>query len=156
MQEDQRAEWAGMAGGNEHLLVWSWRRMAMAGTSCPLLAREFSILCGGEAGEVLATFDTFLRALAYSSRRRMQLGHPGCVAVTRDERQMLALVAAAQAHDRVRLEAHLCWLARPELRRALEIAALALGDALGAHGILLLPDGSAGRALPGVSFVAPP
>jgi hypothetical protein len=57
-------------------------------------------LCGEDAGEVLATFYTFLQALAYAGRRRLQVGYPGYAALTLDERQMLVLIAAAQRNDR--------------------------------------------------------
>jgi hypothetical protein len=33
----------------------------------PLIAREFSKLCGDDAADILATFCTFLAALAYSA-----------------------------------------------------------------------------------------
>ena len=64
-------------GYGEHLLVWSWRRIAAGRGGCPVIAREFSDACGDDAAEVFATFCTFLRALAYACRRRLQIGHPG-------------------------------------------------------------------------------
>jgi hypothetical protein len=135
---------AGMASGlefGEHLLVWSWRKLVIGGGDCPVLSREFSELCGEDAGEVMATFVTFLRALAYASRRRLQVGHPGSMDITGDERQLLTLVASAQAGQAVLLEAHLRWLARAELRPAVAIATRALATALAAHGLLLpLPE----------------
>lgn len=87
----------------EHLLVRSWRNIATGRGCCPLIAREFSRLCGEDAGEVLATFYTFLQALAYAGRRRLQIGYPGYAALTRDERQVLGLIAVAQRDDPMRL-----------------------------------------------------
>ena len=78
-----------------------------------------------------------LRALAYASRRRLHVGSPGCTMLTRDERQLLTLIAAAQAEDGARFEAHLRWLARAERRCGLAIAARALGAALAAHDLHL-------------------
>jgi hypothetical protein len=91
----------------EHLLVWTWRRIVTGHGGCPLIEREFSRLFGEDAGEVLATFFTFLRAVAYASRRRLQIGYAGYQGLTNDERQFLMLIAAAQAGDEARFEAHL-------------------------------------------------
>jgi hypothetical protein len=89
----------------EHLLVWSWRKIVMGYGGCPLIAREFSLLCGEDGGEVLATLHTFLQALAYAGRRRLEVGYPGYTSLTVDERKMLVLIAAAQSGDATRLEA---------------------------------------------------
>jgi hypothetical protein len=121
----------------EHLLVWSWRRIITGRGDCPLIAREFLQLCGEDAAEVLATFYTFLQALACAGRRRLQVGYPGCSALTADERQMLVLIAVAQRHDAARLQAHLQIIARAALRPALAIAARALGTALNEHDLRL-------------------
>jgi hypothetical protein len=119
---------------SEHLLVWTWRRIAAGRGDCPLIPREFTRACGEDAAEVFVTFCTFLRALGCASRRLLRVGPPGSATLTRDERQLLSVIAAAQAGDDARGEAHLRWLARAELRHALAIAANALGAALAAHG----------------------
>jgi hypothetical protein len=49
--------------------------------------------------------------------------------VTGDERQVLTLLAAAQAEDHALFQAHLRWLARPQQRLELQIAAYALATA---------------------------
>ena len=121
----------------EHLLVWTWRKIVTGHGGCPLIEREFSRLCGEDAGEVLATFCTFLRAVAYASRRHLQIGYPGYPGLTNDERQFLILIATAQAGDEARFEAHLRWIARTELTLALAIAIRALGTALEVHGLRL-------------------
>jgi hypothetical protein len=131
-------EWgiAGLTFG-EHLLVWSWRKIVAGGGGCPLIAREFSLSCGEDASEVLATLYTFLQALAYAGRRRLEVGYPGYTSVTTDERQMLVLIATAQRDDATGFEAHLRILARSALRPALAIAAHALGAALDEHDLRL-------------------
>jgi len=121
----------------EHLLVWTWRRIVTGRGGCPLIEREFSRLCGEDAGEVLATFCTFLRAVAHASRRRLQIGYPGYPGLTNDERQLLILIATAQTGDEARFEAHLRWIARAELALALAIAIRALGTAPEVHGLRL-------------------
>jgi len=100
---------------------------------CPLIAREFSHVCGEDAGEVLVTLYTFLRALAYAGERRLEVGYPGYAALTIDERQMLALIGAAQTGHAGLLDAHLCNLAGAPVRPALAIATCGMGTALDAH-----------------------
>jgi hypothetical protein len=105
--------------------------------SCPLIAYEFVRLCGEDAAEVLASLYTFLLALSYTGRRRLQIGYPGCSTLTVDERRLLSLIAVAQADDDEHFDAHLRWLAQATLRPALAIAARALAAALKAHGVHL-------------------
>ena len=121
----------------ERLLVWSWRKIVTGGGGCPLIAREFSLLCSEDASEVLATLYTFLQALAYAGRRRFQIGYPGYAWLTTDERQMLVLIAVAQIGDANRLQSHLQILAQTALRPALAIAVRALGTALNEHDLRL-------------------
>ena len=122
-------------------LVWAWRRIIVGRGDCPAVARALALHCGEDAGEVLATLSTFLQALSYTARRRLQVGHPGCAGITADEQQLLALVAAAQAGEAPLMEAHLRWLVRPDARIPAAIAAGALGTALSVHGLVLtLPE----------------
>lgn len=124
-------------GYAEHLLIWSWRRVAANREMCPLIGREFADSCGEDAGEVFATFCALLRALAFAGRRVLAVGHPGSLAVTPDERQLLNLVAAAQDGRDTLFEAHLRWLAKPESREILAIAARGMAAALSANGLAL-------------------
>lgn len=117
-------------GYAEHLLVWSWRRIAMGRSCCSLMMEQFADACGEDGPEVFVTFCTFLKALAVASRRQFVIGTPGCLAVTADERQVLTLLAAAQAETPALLEAHLRWIAIPEKRHVLEIGTGALARAL--------------------------
>lgn len=117
-------------GHAEQLLVWSWRRVATGHAYCSLTRDGFAATCGEDGPEVFVTFCTFLQALAVASRRQFLIGAPGLAVLTADERQVLTLLAAAQADDPALLEAHLCWLAIPEKRPVLEIATVALARAL--------------------------
>jgi len=124
-------------GYAEHLLISAWRRIASGRNTCPLLIREFSEACGEDGLEALATFVTFLNALAYASRRRLSVGLPGGMALTADERQVLTLIAAAQNDRPALFQAHLSWLARGDARPTLAIGARALAAALNAHALRL-------------------
>jgi hypothetical protein len=96
---------------------------------------------GADAVEVYMTFCTLLAALAYVSRRTLSAGHPGCEWLTGDERQLLNLIAAAQAEDADLFDANLRWLARAELHTSLAMTANAFAHALTAN-----PAGNAGGA----------
>ena len=89
MDANFEAEPARGFGYGEHLLVWSWRWIAAGLGDCPLIAREFADICGEDVAEVVATLDTFLRALTFAGRRAVVFGPPGSLAVTADERQIL-------------------------------------------------------------------
>jgi len=117
-------------GFGQHLLIWSWRRMAAGRTFCPLMMDDFAAAFGEDGPDVFATFCTFLQALALASRRPLTIGAPGCPEITADERQALTLLAAAQSDASAMLEAHLRWIALPEKRTVLEIATHALARAL--------------------------
>ena len=102
-----------------------------------MITREFSLLCGEDAGEMLATLYTFLQALTYAGRRRWEVGYPGYTLLTIDERRMLDLIAAAQSSDMSRFETYLHALARPTMGPTVGIAARALGTALNEHDLRL-------------------
>src|SRR5262252_5579273 len=61
------------------------------------------------------------QALAYAGRRRLQIGYPGYAALTRDERQILILIALAQRDDPMRLDAHLQIIGLAARRPALAV-----------------------------------
>ena len=57
--------------------------------------------------------------------------------MTPDEQQMLSLLADAQSGHRDAMETRLCWIAAPERRGILEIAADGLASALAANNVWL-------------------
>ena len=118
----------------ERLLIGALRRMVLALDPYGVVTRRMSEAFGEDAAEVTATTRTFLQAMAYAGRRRLAVGHPGSIVLTRDEEQLIGLIAAAQAANPAWLEAHLRWLAKPDCRVPLAIAARALGTALAVHG----------------------
>ena len=92
----------------ERLLLFGFRALAFELGACPLVRRAFRQACGG--GEALGALEVFVRELARHGRRKVTLGGPGSLPLSRDEQLILALFAAAQAEDYARLEAHLAWL----------------------------------------------
>ena len=128
-------------GFGQHLLIWSWRRMAVGHTFCPMMMDDFAAAFGEDGPEVFATFCTFLQALGFASRRPLTIGAPGCPEITADERQALTLLAAAQADAPAMLEAHLRWIAIAEKQLVLQIATNALARALAVNDMHLdLPE----------------
>jgi hypothetical protein len=126
-------------GYSERLLVRSLRRIASGKGCCPFISREVAALCGEEALEVVATCGTFLQALSFAGRRRLTFAKPGSAGITPDERQLLELVAATQAGRTELFEAHLRWLARPERRPVLKIAAGAVATAFAVNELRFAP-----------------
>jgi hypothetical protein len=98
------------------------------------MAREFVDACGAAAGEARAAYGWFLEELARAGRRHLQLGIPGWPALTVDERLVLAVFAAAQAEEIVRLRAHLAWLFKGERILTLETAVGVVATALARNG----------------------
>lgn len=118
----------------ESLVVRTYRKILLGNRDCPAIARDFALLYGSNAVDVYMTFCTLLSALAYASRRPLRVGHPGCAWLTGDERQLLALIAAAQVDDIDSFEAHLRWLTHGALRAPPTIALTAFATALSMHG----------------------
>ncbi|HUN50228.1 MAG TPA: hypothetical protein VMU42_03900 [Candidatus Sulfotelmatobacter sp.] len=144
-------------GCAEHLLVWSLRHLVAGRGDCPLIADAFSAACGEDAAEVFATFRVVIRMLVYAGRRRLCVARPGQNGVSACERQLLNIIAAVQAGDRPRFEAHLSWLARAEARHELAMAVQAVARALSTHQLILpLPAAAPpGRTECGLRLVAP-
>jgi hypothetical protein len=94
----------------EHMLLWSFRAMAVGRGDCVLVRRQFEDTCGALATEAQAALGVFVRELGAAGRRKVTLAAPGSFRLTCDEQLVLAVFAAAQEEDYVRMEAHLAWL----------------------------------------------
>jgi hypothetical protein len=121
----------------ELLLVWSWRKIVSSRGNCPGIEREFTEWAGEAGRDMLLTYAAFLKALGHGSRRPLTIGHPGLLGFTRDERQVIALLAAAQAGDDTWLSAHLEWLIRADCQCTATIAARTFARLLADHGVKL-------------------
>jgi hypothetical protein len=118
----------------ERMLICGLRRMASGGDRCPATRREFAETLGPLAEDALAAFRCFFWTLAAFGRRRLAVSFPGAGAVSRDERLLLAVFAAAQAGAADRLSAHLRFLAGGADHRFLAATATVVGKALAAAG----------------------
>jgi hypothetical protein len=151
LDKARMAEALGLTQG-EHLMIWTLRRLVARKGLCPLTLMEFTEICGEGAPPVLAIFQSFLGIAGQASRRHVSVGYPGYVGLTADERNMVALIGAAQAEAHERLAAHLLWQAKPEARHDLGIAAQGLAKVFAAHGL----DFTGCREQPAVSRPAVP
>lgn len=123
----------------ESLIVRAWRTIILGHSGCRMLGTSFGSPDGIQIIEAVATF---LRALNHGSRHILGIGHPSCQtitfdAITSDERQMLTVIAAAQAGDEALLASHLTWLVRSDRREDVAQAVHALGRVLRGCGMCL-------------------
>ncbi|HTH96788.1 MAG TPA: hypothetical protein VL574_05180 [Stellaceae bacterium] len=134
IDKSRMAEALGLSLG-EHLVVWALRRLVARRGLDQLTMMEFKELCGPGAPQVLATFQGFLAIAGHASRHPVNVGYPGYVGLTMDERHLVALLSAAQAGETDRFSAHLRFMSRPETREDLGIAANGLAAIFAAHGL---------------------
>ena len=118
----------------ERTLLYGFRRMASGGDQCPATRREFAAALGPLAEDALAAFRCFFWTLAAFGRRRLVVGFPGAGTVSRDERLLLVVFAAAQADEPGRLCAHLRLLAGGADHRFLAASATVVAKSLAAAG----------------------
>lgn len=116
-------------------VIETWRQAALGHANAPKFLRDFRDHCGDAAEGVFEDYFSFLHLLGQGSRRRLAVGHPGCPGMTRDEIQVLALLAAAQAGHGTLFDAHLCWLVPEGPRARISQAALRLAAALADCGV---------------------
>lgn len=123
----------------ERLLLFGFRALAFELGACPLVRRSFQQACGDT--EALGALEVFVRELARHGRRKVTLGVPGSLPLSRDEQLILALFAAAQGDDYPRLEAHLAWLLADTPRAPFAAAACLVAQVFGFNGLVLrVPD----------------
>jgi hypothetical protein len=118
----------------ERMLLYAVRRMAAGGDRCPATRREFAGMLGPLAEETLAAFRCFFWTLAAFGRRRLAVGFPGAGTISRDERLLLVVFAAAQLGEDDRLGAHLSFLGGGADHRFLAATATVVAKALAAAG----------------------
>jgi hypothetical protein len=134
----------------EEIALWALRRAGGAQWRCPLAAAIEPAIIERELAGIAADFDKiFNQPAGTGGPRPMQLGSPGCLGLTKDERRMLHAVAATQAGDEALLDNYLYKLAldRPARRRLAE-AVRKLAACLALHGCWL-PRPPSAMPLPG-------
>jgi hypothetical protein len=131
----------------EQLLVWGLRQWMAGRENWPSVEREFRRACPGAAGIIAATALADTIGLLAASARRPVTCFPLCArAIAADEEVLIALIAAAQVHDRRHAEARAHDLMPACMVPVLLESANVLGAALAA----------ADRRLPPRYAMAPP
>lgn len=90
--------------------LWGFRSCARGQERCCVIAQGFQRMFGADAPLAVGGLLALARILGADGRRKIRLASPGCVRLTSDELSVVAALAAAQAGDEPRLEAHLSWL----------------------------------------------
>lgn len=121
----------------EHMLLWGFRAIAFGRGGCALVRRQFDEACGPMATEALAALTVFTRELGMSGRRKLALAAPGSFRLTCDEQLVLAVFAASQEEDYVRMEAHLAWLLAGPPRPPFPAAACLVAQAFAMNDLVL-------------------
>jgi hypothetical protein len=80
----------------EHMLLWSFRAMAIGRGDCPMLRAVFQEACGPLADQALTALFVLVKQLGWRGRRGLRLHAPGCRAISGDEMLVLAAFSAAQ------------------------------------------------------------
>lgn len=91
-------------------LIWLLRGLISGQGGCPAMSCRLDSLFGPLAIDVRSTGVVFLRLVETRGRRKLAVGFPGCLSLTRDEQSLLAAFEAAQRRESARLDAHLSWL----------------------------------------------
>jgi len=118
----------------EHLVVWAMRAFVAGRIDCPVIVREFESACGALAVEARTAFLVFAQQLVLRGRRRICVSVPGRLTLTRDEQQIAALFADAQAGEGVRFEARLAYLLGRSAEPPFYAAACVVAQALAMSG----------------------
>jgi len=117
--------------------LWGFRSCARSQERCCVIVRGFQRTFGPDAPLAVGGLLALARILGVDGRRKIRLAAPGCIRLTSDELSVIAVLAAAQAHDEIRLEAHLSWLLACAPERRACIAARRTGRVFAAAGMTI-------------------
>jgi len=115
-------------GSGAGFALWAFRAAAVGHMGCCALVRGYENEFGERAGRALSAVHRLARVIGREGGRVITLSHPGCGRVTADELSLVAALAAAQAGDAGKRNAHLSWL----MCARAEETARAIADEIGA------------------------
>jgi hypothetical protein len=137
----ERAETLESLTRPEHLLVWAMRAIALGREDCPVVVKMFHRVCSARGQEVLQAYGVFVKYVAMTSQRRLQVHAPGCPCVGGDEQAVVQVLAAAQrsiaAEDGRSLEERLSALTGRRADESLMMVARAIGALLLSCGLVI-------------------
>jgi hypothetical protein len=125
----------------EQLIVWTLRTIAVGHGECAALRRMFCLAFGSGADDAFLGFFVAVRTLGWCGQRKLRLHVPGCLAVSPDERTILALFAETQASlidgDETGVRQRLAQLVDSRATEAVLLSLQAVASALEASGYVL-------------------
>jgi hypothetical protein len=125
----------------EQLIIWTLRTVAVGHGECPMVRRMFGHSFGAGADDAFMGFFIAVRTLGWCGRRKLRLHVPGCMAVSPDEREIVALFAEAQASltegDETEVRARLAHLVDSGAAEAVLLSLQTVAGALEACGYTL-------------------
>lgn len=92
------------------MALWSFRACARGQAGCCIVVDSYRRIFDADGPGALGAVLDLARALGRDGRRTIGVAMPGCAGVTADELSLIAALAAAQARDEERRDAHLAWL----------------------------------------------
>ena len=136
-QRQQGDAWSLTDG--QRLVIWVLRQSGRGQSLCRHSGTIDLRGMGRELAGIAETFGALLKRRPDTNcAAAVQLGLPGCVALTKDERRLLNVIAAAQAGDDVLVDNYLYRLALERAARGrLAEAAMKLAACLAVHGYWL-------------------
>jgi len=118
----------------EQLILWTLRSIAVGHGECATLRQMFAMTFGQGADDAFLGFFVTVRTLGWCGQRKLRLHVPGCMAVSPDERAILALFAEAQASlsdgDETGVRAHLSRLVDSRATEAMLLSLQTVASAL--------------------------
>lgn len=117
--------------------LWGFRACARGQVMCCAVIHGFERMFGDDAPAVLSNLLALARMMGGKGRRKIGLAMPGCAGVTADEVSVAALLAAAQAGETEKRDAHLAWLFAGPAPEAASAAADRVGRLFLKHGLSL-------------------
>jgi hypothetical protein len=139
-------------GRDESYLVHAIRAIIVGHGRCPSLVLLLGEIVDGDAVDLARSLAILLGAIDNGCRRPVTIGYRGDSALTLDEVQILAIIAAAQREDAAELTARLTWLVTAMHQTPVAIAARIIGRILRRHDIAL--GAARGEPLPAMAVVA--
>jgi len=118
----------------ERFLVERLRQFTQERGAAFGLSQQFGLRFGSDGIEALIAFQSLISLLVRNGRRRFMVGEFALPYLTRDERQMLSLLAAVQGEDAPCAKAHMSWLAPKSVHHQIETVAIHVGNVLSCHG----------------------
>jgi hypothetical protein len=124
-------------GKDETYLVHAMRAIIVGHGRCPSLTLLLGEIVGTDAVDLARSLAILLGAIDNGCRRPVTIGYRGDAALTLDEIQIVAILAAAQREEAAELSARLNWLVAAPHQIPVAIAARIIGRLLRKNGIVL-------------------